>query len=156
TGSAMTADLTATGDAFAGCTSDQGPFAVNCGSAATCAADCASNAPSGATGVGLGEVRFLYGLAIGLDRPSFSAGGVEINSTEAGTVGAISVNVGAGSGLSVGAGFSEGLIPGPSPVPNSEIEIFDDFGFLGMDPAWSDFGEGWVCADHTSASCDPN
>lgn len=140
----------------ASCTSDQGPFPTACSSAATCAADCVANAPSGATGVGLGEIRYVYGLVIELNRPAFTAGGVQIQSTAAGTVGAISVNVSAGSGLSVGAGFSDGLLPGPSPFPDSEIEVFDDFGFLGMGPDWEDFGEGWVCADGTTTSCDPN
>jgi len=157
TGSDITAGLTPGPfgpSVFATCTSDQGPFATDCTSAATCAADCVADAPSGATGVALGEIRYLYGLEIGLDRPAFTAGGVEIESTAAGTVGAISVNVGATSGLSVGAGFSEGLIPGPSPLPNTEVEAFDDFGFLAMDPEWEDFGPGLVCADGTSTSCD--
>ncbi len=59
-----------------------------------------------------------------------------------------------GAGLSVGAGFSDGLIPGPSSDP--AVEVFDNFGFLGMSPNWINFGPGYVCADGTTASCNPD
>ncbi len=160
TGSDITADLVAApggpvGAVFASCNSDQGSFITGCDSAATCAADCVSNAPAGATGVSLGEIRYQYGLVIGLNRPDFTAGGVEIESASAGTVGAISVNMSASSGLSVGAGFSDGLIPGPAPADSPELEVFDDFGFLAMAPHWTDFGPGYVCADGTTTGCNP-
>lgn len=151
TGSDIAASIVNETAPFASCTSDQGPFPVTCSTAATCAADCAANAPSGATGVGLGEIRYLYGVVIELNRPAFTAGGVQFESAAAGTVGAIAVTIG-GSGLSVGAGFSEGLVPGPA--INPEFEVFDDFGALVMAPDWPDFGAGYLCTDGTT-NCDP-
>jgi hypothetical protein len=140
------------------CTSDQGGFFAICdGPGCTPPgplAECLADAPGGATNVGFsGDLPILYGLGVALDRPSFTAGGVQLVSTTAGTVGAIAIEIGS-STLDIGAAFSDGLIPGPA--FDSQYEAFDDFTIIGLGPAWEDFGPGYVCTDGTTTSCDPS
>ncbi|HEX6900244.1 MAG TPA: hypothetical protein VF789_11045 [Thermoanaerobaculia bacterium] len=154
TGSNITAELAASGS-LALCDSDQGRFMTTCAGVADAVCNltnCEADAPEGATNVSFLEQRFLYGLSMTLDRPAFTAGGVELESATAGTLGAIGLTVSSASGLSIGAGFTEGLIPTPSGDPNPSN--FDDGGALLMTPGWADFGLGWVCADGTSTGCD--
>jgi hypothetical protein len=146
-------------DQGAVCTSDQGGFFAQCANPDCTppgpAAECVADAPAGATNVGFqGQLPFLYGLEVVLDRPAFTAGGVQLQSVTAGTVGAIAITVDGGSTLNIGAGFSEGLIPGPA--FDETFTAFDDFAVLGLFPAWPDFGDGFVCTDGTTTSCDPN
>ena len=153
TGNDIGAALQPTGS-VAVCNSTQGQFFAACPNSLTCGlAECMAQAPTGATDVTFQEQQFGYVLSMALTRPGFTAGGVEVDSVAAGTVGAISLTLDAGSGLSVGAGFSAGLIPAPQADPN--LEVFDHFGALAMDPAWPDFGPGYVCTDGTTTSCNP-
>jgi len=159
TGSNITATLVPNG-IIALCNSDQGKFLRPCNSTpGTCVADpdCTTNPPAGATNITLVSQEFSYILGMALDRPAFTAGGVEVTSSSAGTQGAIALTVSSGSGLSVGAGFTAGLIPTPSTSSSdSSTAFFDDLGTLAMGPHWSDFGDGYVCADGTTTSCNPN
>jgi hypothetical protein len=141
------------------CTSDQGGFFAFCANPGCTApgplAECIDDAPVGATNVGFsGDLPILYGLGVALDRPAFTAGGVQLQSLTAGTVGAIAIEIGAGPTLTIGAGFSEGLIPGPA--FDSNFEAFDDFTIIGLQPTWADFGPGHICTDGTTTSCDPD
>jgi hypothetical protein len=151
TGSNITSEL-ADPSPTALCDSDQGKFMASC-SGACSLTTCQDNSPEGATNVVFVEQDFVYGLIIRLDRPAFTAGGVELESATAGTLGAISLTVSPESGLSVGAGFTEGLIPTPSGDPN--FSQIDDAAILIMTPGWADFASGWVCADGTTTSCNP-
>lgn len=139
------------------CTSDQGGFFAFCDNPGCTPpgplAECIDDAPGGATTVGFSVLTNLYGVDVLLDRPAFTAGGVQLQSVTAGTVGAIAIEIGAGT-LSIGAGFSEGLIPGPA--FDSTFEAFDDFTLIGLAPAWGDFGDGHICTDGTTTSCDPD
>ncbi|MFY9824863.1 MAG: hypothetical protein WAM82_26020 [Thermoanaerobaculia bacterium] len=154
TGNDIGASLQPTGS-VAVCNSTQGQFFAVCPNSLTCGlAECMAQAPTGATDVSFQEQQFGYLLQMALTRPGFTAGGVEVDSVAAGTVGAISLTLDAGSGLSVGAGFSAGLIPAPQADPN--LEVLDHFGAVAMDPAWPDFGPGYVCTDGTTTSCNPN
>jgi len=152
TGSNITADLQPTGT-LAQCNSDQGNFiAASCATSVCGLSDCVSYAPAGATNVSFVSQRFGYALLMGLDRPAFSAGGVEVESATAGTLGAIALTLSSGSGLSVGAGFTQGLVPMSSGhYPN--FPELDDFGTLLMAPNWADFGPGQICADGTTTNC---
>lgn len=139
------------------CTSDQGGFAIQCGNL-DCTppgpeAQCNLEAPPEITNVGFQELTYLYVLEMFLDRPAFTAGGVQLQSETAGTLGSIAVTIGGESTLNVNAGFSEGLIPGPAIEPN--IGDLDDFATLLLEPEWPDFGPGFVCTDGTTTSCDP-
>lgn len=153
---------------FAVCSSDQGGFFAFCGSSVGCApdgpeAECAAQAPAGATNVAFtGQLPFAYGVGVTLNRPAFNAGGVQIQSTTAGTLGAIAMNINGGTTLNIGVGFSEGLISGPNtgsggsgpfPIPS---EYLDDFSLILLSPNWEDFGDGYVCTDGTTTSCDPD
>lgn len=149
TGSNVTAELLNAG-AGAVCDSDQGHFPASCATSTCGVADCEAAAPEGATNVSFVDQRFIYGLVMTLDRPAFTAGGVEVASATAGTQGAISLTVSPGSGLSIGAGFTDGLVP----MSGDQLLTFDDAGTLLLRPQWEDFGPGWVCTDGTS-TCDP-
>lgn len=153
TGSNITADLIPT-EAIAWCDSDQGHFiSTACSSTACGLAECVAFAPDGATNVTFDSKRFGYALRMSLDRPGFNAGGVEVESATAGTVGAIALTLDAGSGLSVGAGFTEGWLPASA---NDEASLgLDNAGLLLMNPMWEDFGNGYLCTDGTTTSCDP-
>ena len=159
TGSNITATISAT-DYPALCNSHQGKFLVPCSTPLSCGlAECQTFAPSGATNVTFVSMETGYFLSVVLDRPAFSAGGVELVSASAGTQGAIAVTVDPGSGLSVGAGFTSGLIPAPSTLstdPNTTTLGFDDAGRLVMAPHWDAFGAGQLCSDGTTTSCDAN
>ncbi|HEX4952413.1 MAG TPA: hypothetical protein VF017_03325 [Thermoanaerobaculia bacterium] len=140
------------------CTSDQGSFFVFCDNAGCNPpgplAECINEAPSEATNVGFeGSLPILYGLGVSLDRPAFTAGGVEIQSVANGTVGAIAIQIGNGT-LDIGAAFNEGLLP--APPFNSDFEAFDSFTLLALGPSWEDFGNGYVCTDGTTTSCNPD
>ncbi len=148
TGSNITSELSPPSP-VALCDSDQGKFIGECHSDSTCGLpQCENSAPEGATNVTFVEPHYMYSLIMTLDRPAFTAGGIELESATAGTLGAIGLTVSSESGLSVGAGFAEGLVP-----TSSEPSGFDDMGSLIMTPAWPDFANGWVCADGTSTSC---
>lgn len=141
------------------CTSDQGGFFVACDNPGCTPpgplAECITEAPVGATNVGFsGNLTNLYGLNVLLDRPAFAAGGVQLESATVGTVGAIAIEIGAGPSLNIGAAFNDGLIPGPA--FDEQFEAFDDFTVLGLAPAWADFGDGHICLDGTTTSCDPD
>lgn len=140
------------------CTSDQGGFFAFCDDA-TCTspgplAECINEAPASATNVDSVGLTYLYGVAVELNRPAFTAGGIQLDSLAGGTLGAIAIEVGAGSQLNIGAAFSEGLISGPA--IDSTFEAYDDFTFLELLPAWEDFGSGYLCTDGTTTSCDPD
>lgn len=162
-GSDITATIDNLGQA-AVCTSDQGGFYAVCANPGCTppgpAAECADQAQVGLTNVGFaGQLPFAYGLSVDLNRPAFTAGGVQIQSETAGTLGAIAVTIDGGTTLNIGAGFSNGLIPGPSVGdvgPAIPTELADDFAILGFSPEWEDFGDGWVCIDGTTTSCDPS
>jgi len=144
---------------FAVCTSDQGGFFALCDdndcTSPGPAAECVNEAPVGATNVAFqGQLPFVYGLEVALDRPAFTSGGVQLQSVTAGTVGAIAITIDGGSSLNIGAGFSEGLIPGPA--ADETFGVADDFAVLGLDPIWPDFGPGFICTDGTTTSCDPD
>jgi hypothetical protein len=159
TGSNITASLILPPGAIELCNSDQGKFLRFCsGGPGTCGlSNCQAQAPSGATNVTFVSQEFLYQLNMSLDRPAFSAGGVELVSTSAGTQGAIALTLDSGSGLSVGAGFTAGLIPVPSTSSSDPTNLaLDDAGLLLMGPHWPDFGTGFVCADGTTTSCNPD
>jgi hypothetical protein len=153
TGSNITAGLQPNG-VLALCNSDQGQFLRPCNiSAPVCQlGDCTISPPDGSTNVTLKSHEFNYVLTMSLNRPAFSAGGVEVDSSSAGTVGAVALTLGSGSGLSVGAGFSAGLIPLHS--TDSSTVVNDDLGGLAMQPHWADFGSGVLCSDGTT-NCDP-
>lgn len=160
-------DISATipdAEQIAVCTSDQGGFYAVCDSpgcpdpVAECVAEAVN---TDLTNVGSdGQVPFVYGIEVTLDRPAFAAGGVQLQSVTAGTVGAIALTVDGGTTLNIGAGFSEGLIQGPTidllTGPGVPFELLDDFAALTLGPAWPDFGEGYVCTDGTTTSCDPS
>jgi hypothetical protein len=147
------------------CTSDQGRFFAVCADVECVSPDpaaaCVDQASPDATNVGFdGQLPFVYAVDVTLDRPDFAAGGVQIESATAGTLGAIALTLDAGATLNIGAGFSEGLIQGPTfesnvssfPIPT---ELMDDFTGLDLGPDWLAFGEGHVCTDGTTTSCDP-
>ncbi len=158
TGSHISASINAT-DSPALCNSDQGKYIVACSTPVSCGlAECQAGAPAGSTGVTFVSRETGYLLGISLDRPAFSAGGVELVSASAGTQGAIAVTVDSAAGLSVGAGFTSGLIPAPSTSatdPNGHTLQFDDAAALTMSPQWDAFGAGQLCSDGTSTSCNP-
>jgi len=164
-GSNISATLSTPGETFTVCTSDQGGFYALCRQHVDClppgpAAECAAQAPSGATNVGTaGQIFTGYDVGVTLNRPAFTAGGVQIQSETAGTLGAISLTVDGRTTLNIGAGFSDGLIQGPtlnSLALGFPTEFVDDFSGLVLDPHWPDFGAGYVCTDGTTTSCDPN
>ena len=163
-GSDISASIETIGETFAVCTSDQGGFFATCNNDECTPpgpeAECAAQAPPGATNVGFGgQFPNIYGVGVTLDRPAFTAGGVQLQSETAGIVGAIAVTVDGGTTLNIGAGFSEGLIPGPTAdnlLGGFPTEYLDDFSSLVLDPAWPDFGNGYICTDGTTTSCDPN
>lgn len=139
------------------CTSDQGGFFAVCSNPGCIPpgplAECIDDAPAGATNVGFsGDLPILYGLEVTLDRPAFTAGGVQIESVTGGTLGAIAIQIGATT-LDIGAAFNEGLISGPA--FNADFEAFDDFTIIQLAPSWEDFGPGHLCTDGTTTSCDP-
>jgi len=146
TGSNITAGL-GEPSGIALCNSDQGKYLKICTGLVCGLADC--QAQSGSTNISFVEQRFLYTLAMNLDRPAFTAGGIEVESATAGTQGAIGLTVSSTSGLSLGAGFSDGLIP-----KSEAFNEVDDLGGLLISPQWEDFGSGQVCADGTSTNCD--
>ncbi len=156
TGSHIIASISPT-DTPALCNSDQGKFLVACSSPAICGlAECQAGAPAGATGVTFVSRETGYLIGISLDRPAFTAGGVEVVSASAGTQGAIAVTVDSAAGLSVGAGFTSGLVPTPSTSatdPSGTTLQFDDAGSLSMSPHWDAFGAGQLCSDGTTTSC---
>lgn len=149
TGSNITSELSLLGPVPL-CDSDQGRFIGECHDSNCGLTQCEDTAPEGATNVSFIELHYLYALIMTLDRPAFTAGGIELESATVGTLGAIGLTVSSESGLSVGAGFTEGLFP-----TSSEPSNFDDGGLLLMTPQWADFAPGWVCADGTSTGCDP-
>src|SRR5262245_47567153 len=87
---------------YAVCTSDQVGYFAFCGDDFGCAPDgpefaCSDQAPVGATNVSFtGQLPFAYGIDATINRPAFSAGGVQIQSVSAGTLGAIAVNMNGG------------------------------------------------------------
>lgn len=139
------------------CTSDQGGFFAFCASAGCSSSpltECVDDAPTGATNVGFSELTYLYAVDVMLDRPTFTAGGIQLQSIAGGMLGAIAIDVGGGGQLNIGAGFNEGLIAGPA--FDEQFEAYDDFSFLFLGPSWEDFGPGHVCSDGTTTSCDPD
>ena len=161
-GSDISASIFAS-EQYAVCTSDQGGFFAICDDPGCTppgpAAECVSQAPSGATNVGFdGQLPFVYGMNVALNRPAFTAGGVQLQSVTGGTLGAIAFTIDGGTTLNISAGFSEGLIQGPT-VENGTFdfptEYIDDFSAIVLSPTWPDFGFGYVCTDGTTTSCDP-
>jgi hypothetical protein len=143
------------GSVAALCNSDQGKFMRYCGTSCELV-QCQSGAPAGATNVTFVSQVFLYTLHMTLTRPAFTAGGVEVTSSSAGTQGAIAITVDSEAGISVGAGFTSGLVPVPANSSDITTLGLDDAGTLTMGPHWDAFGDGQLCSDGTTTSCDPN
>jgi hypothetical protein len=95
------------------------------------------------------DLQYQYGIAVGLDRDTFTAGSVQLVRDSDGTiVSGISFGLSGDGGLNVSAGVSDGLLPGAQNLSEyAELALFDEWAYLGMYPEWSEFGPGFVCAD---------